>query len=108
MHRIQITEPARADIEDAFQWWSDKHSPDQAALWYERIFDGISTLNRMPERCPLVPESALSISGVRQLHFGVGNHPTHRIIFVIESDVVTILRVRHHAQDDLGPGDIAQ
>ncbi len=43
----------------------------------------------MPERCPLVPESTLSIGGVRQLHFDVGNRPTHRMIFVIESDVVT-------------------
>ena len=107
MHRIQITEPAKADIEQAFRWWSEFYSPDQAALWYEQIFDAISTLRRMPDRCPMVPEPALSITGVRQLLFGVGNRPTHRIIFLIESDIVTILRVRHHAQDEIGPMDIA-
>lgn len=50
MIRIQITEPAKADIEQAFQWWAENHSHDQAALWYDRIFDAISTLSRMPER----------------------------------------------------------
>ena len=95
MPRIQITEPAKADIQEAFAWWAENRSADQAAEWYERIFETIATLERMPERCPLVPEAGLSRSSVRQLLFGIGAHPTHRIVFQfdVDADIVTILRV---------------
>ena len=107
MFQIKITEPAEADIDQAFVWWSENRSAEQAVRWYQEIKLAIATLRRMPERCPVVPETKLSAVGVRQLLFGVGLHPTHRIIFVIESDKVVILRVRHHAQDTLGQGALA-
>ena len=107
MLRVQITGPAMSDIEQAFDWWSTNRSAEEAVVWYEEITKAIATLERMPQRCPLVPETALSITGVRQLLFGVGPHPTHRIIFGIQQDLVSVLRVRHHAQDDLGPGELA-
>ena len=62
-HILSVNQFEKADIERAFAWWEENRSPDQAALWYERIFQAISTLERMPERCPLVPEPALSIAG---------------------------------------------
>ena len=103
MTRVQITKPTQADIEEAFIWWSDNRSASQATQWYQQIIEAIATLQRMPDRCPLVPELALSMTGIRQLLFGVGRHPTHRIIFVIEDDLVTVLRVRHHRQGEIGP-----
>lgn len=107
MFKVKITEPATADIDEAFAWWSENRSEEQAKRWYEEIQLAIGSLKRMPERCPIVPETKLPIAGVRQLAFGVGPHPTHRIIFVIDADAVVILRVRHHAQDTIGPGDSA-
>ncbi len=103
MPKIQITEPAQRDIQDAFNWWSENRSVQQAAQWYDQIYKAFRTLEFMPERCPLVPESGLSRSGIRQLFFGIGKQPTHRLIFFNDNDAdtVTILRVRHHAQDEL-------
>ena len=103
MPKVAITEPARADIQEVYDWWSDNRSAVQAAEWYESIFEAIATLQDMPERCPHVPEAGLSRVGVRQLLFGIGSRPTHRIVFHfdIDTDVVTILRVRHHGQEDL-------
>ena len=103
MTQIRITEPAKADIQQAYEWWAKNRSADQAAEWYERIFEAITTLHSMPERCPRVPETGLSCAGVRQLLFGIGSRPTHRIVFHFdtEADTVTILRVRHHGQDEL-------
>ena len=75
MPRVQITDPAKVDIQEAFSWWSENRSVDQAALWYRQITEAIGTLQVLPDRCPLVPESTLSMSGVRQLLFGVGSHP---------------------------------
>ncbi len=103
MAQIKITDPAKADIQEAYQWWAENRSAEQAAEWYERIFEAIATLHSMPQRCPRVPETALSCVGVRQLLFGIGARPTHRIVFHFdhEADTVTILRVRHHGQDEL-------
>jgi plasmid stabilization system protein ParE len=103
MPKVEITEPAKADIQEAYDWWSENRSAIQAAEWYERIFEAIATLQNMPERCPHVSEAGLSRAGVRQLLFGIGSRPTHRVIFHfdIDADTVTILRVRHHGQDEL-------
>ena len=103
MAQIKITKPAQRDIQEAYLWWAENRSAEQAAQWYERIYEAIVTLNSMPQRCPRVPETTLSRTGVRQLLFGIGARPTHRIIFHFDQkeDIVTILRVRHHAQDEL-------
>ncbi len=98
MAKVEISEPAKADIQEAFDWWSESRSSIQAAEWYERIFEAITTLESMPERCPRVSDFGLSRAGVRQLLFGIGSRPTHRVVFHfdIDADTVTILRVRYH------------
>jgi hypothetical protein len=44
---------------------------------------------------------------LRELHYGLGLHPTHRAVFTIVSDIVVVLTIRHGAQRPLSPGDIA-
>ena len=107
MFKVKITETATTDIDEAFAWWSENRSEDQAKRWYKEIKLAIGSLKRMPERCPAVPETKVSIAGVKALHAGIGKHPTHRIVFVIDSDYVVILRVRHHGQDALGRGEVS-
>jgi plasmid stabilization system protein ParE len=43
---------------------------------------------------------------MRELHFGVGARPTHRVIFTIVKQTVVVLAVRHAAQNVLRPEDI--
>jgi plasmid stabilization system protein ParE len=76
--------------------------PSKLLSGTDQIYKAFRTLEFMPEGCPLVPESGLSRSGIRQLFFGIGKQPTHRVIFFNDkdADTVTILRVRHHAQDE--------
>jgi len=107
MFAVQITEPAQDDIDRAFVWWSSRRSQVEARKWYNEIHRAILTLKQMPERCPTVPESKLSVAGVRQLLFGVGTRPTHRIMFVVRSNTVIVLRVRHHSEGELAPFDIS-
>ncbi len=103
MAKVEIAEPAKADIQEAFDWWTENRSAIQAEEWYERIFEATTTLESMPERCPRVSESGLSRAGVRQLLFGIGSRPKYRVVFHfdVDADTVTILRVRHHGQDEL-------
>jgi plasmid stabilization system protein ParE len=85
---FEITEPAKADIQEAYDWWAESRSAIQAAEWYERTFEAIATLQNMPERCPRVPEDGLSRAGARQLLVGIGARPTHRIVFHFDTDAI--------------------
>ena len=38
---------------------------------------------------------------IRQLNFGLGSKPTHRLVYAIRRDRVVILRVRRLAQQSL-------
>ena len=58
MSQIKITEPAKADIQQAYEWWAKNRSADQAAEWYERIFEAIATLYSMSERVRVFPKLA--------------------------------------------------
>jgi plasmid stabilization system protein ParE len=103
MAKVEISDPTKADTQVAFAWWRESRSALQAEEWYGQIFEATTTLESMPERCPRVSESGLSRLGVRQLLFGIGSRPTHRVAFHfdVDADTVTILRVRHHGQDEL-------
>jgi len=46
-------------------------------------------------------ESDLLAQGIRQLNFGLGCSPTHRIVFAIDGSTVAVLRVRHASQSAL-------
>ncbi|WP_040352841.1 type II toxin-antitoxin system RelE/ParE family toxin [Blastopirellula marina] len=102
---LKITEPAQQDIQAAYQWWRDRRSRRQAERWYLGLYQAIESLRQNPKRCPLAPEAALLPQGVRQLLFTIGKRPTHRIVFAIDENAVTILRVRHAAQADLQAED---
>jgi hypothetical protein len=49
----------------------------------------------------LAPENERFPYEVRQLNFGIGRKPTHRIVYTIRPREVVILRVRHLAQQNI-------
>lgn len=98
MYSILITDLAERDILEAYLWWRDNRSADEAARWLDGIYPAIETLKLMPERCPRTSEEEVAGVLTRQLLFGIGRRKTHRIVFAIEGNQVVILRVRHVAQ----------
>ena len=101
MFRLVISAPAERDIESAYDWWRASRSEDQANRWYAGIHLSILALRKTALRCPPANESKLHPSGLRQMNFGIGRKPTHRIIFVVDDDIVKIVRVRHSSQRSL-------
>jgi plasmid stabilization system protein ParE len=108
MPRVIITGPAKRDIKNAHDWWKQNRSAEQANRWYQGVHAEIKTLRQSAERCALAAESDLLAQGIRQLLFGLGAHPTHRIVFTIEANTVVVLRVRHVSQDNLSSNDIRE
>ena len=69
-------------------------APDTAAKQYDRIADGIMSLNIFPQRCKLFDSQPEHDMGLRQLL--VDNYS---VIYVVEDDTVTALRVFYSASD---------
>jgi len=107
MYRVVISEPAEGDMQQAHDWWAENRSSKEAALWFDQIMITIDTLKEMPDRCPVSPLNDIAPADLHELHFGVSSRRTHRIIFKIEENTVTILRVRHHAQRELPADDLS-
>ena len=100
---IIIEDEAGANIIEAAAWWAKHRDQEQAIRWYDGILSAIETLEDNPARCVLARENPKSDVELRELHFGLGSRPKHRIIFVIDPDAVRVLSVRHAAQDDWEP-----
>ena len=105
-YTIVISEPAERELEDAARWWAEHRSAEQAQRWYRGFLNAIRSLADNPARCPLAREDRLFSAEIRELHFGLGRHPSHRAVFTLVRDVVLVLTIRHVAQADLTADDL--
>jgi len=105
-HIVIYTRRAERELLAASQWWAENRSTEQAARWLDGIADKIDSLSTSPQRCLLIAERRTFDIVLRELYFGLGRRPTHRIIFTIGDGYVLVLTVRHLAQDRLRPEDI--
>jgi plasmid stabilization system protein ParE len=104
---VYIAARAEADIEQAFAWWRDNRSKEEASRWLDGVYPAIDSLSRMPERCARVTEVRQPRENLRQLLFGIGRKPTHRVIFRVLSDRVEVLRVLHVSRPPINLKDLS-
>ena len=103
--RVEISEFAEADIEDIFGWLQ-KRSETIAKNWYSSWLSALRSLEHLPNRCPVAPETHSFLIDIRQLLFGEGSLQ-HRIIFGVSVEepsgngIVTIYRVRNSMRQPL-------
>lgn len=90
--RVRITRLAERDIEEAWAFIS-QDSPEEAEKFISRLEEHIETLERFPERCPLIPEN--ETLGTRYRHLIYGNY---RSVFRVAGKTVYVLRVIHGAR----------
>lgn len=101
-----LTDRTRADILRNAEWWAENHSPDQSIVWFDAIYLQLEHLRTMPERFPFAPESSLLGIEIREMPLGIGNRPSYRAIFKIDSNEVHVLTVRRASQDAITTSDI--
>jgi toxin ParE1/3/4 len=97
--RVEIAEPAEADIEQAHDWLNAE-STEAADRWIDGLLATIEKLRTMPRRCPLAPENSDHVEEIRQFLFG-----HYRILFTVDAQRVIVLHVRHGARLALGLGE---
>lgn len=103
---VVTTERAAQEIENAAAWWARERSIEQADRWYQGIRLAIASLADSPERWALADENGSFRYELRELHYGLGSHPTHRVLFTILKETVVVLTVRHAAQRPIDPSDL--
>jgi len=105
--RVVITQQAEREMQSAFDWWAEHRSKLQADRWYAGLAKAIANLSENAERHGQSRERDRFAYEIRDLLFGSGRRPTHRAVFTIRGEEVVVLTVRHVAQPDLSPDDIA-
>ena len=102
---IILQPEAEEQIISAARWWAQHRSAEQAERWYAGILDAIGSLADTASRHPAAHENEQFPCDLRQMNFGIGRRPTHRVLFTIRPDAVVVLSVRHAAQDEVTPDD---
>ena len=92
--RVEFSEQADRDLNDLFGWLQAQHAGEAGLRWFLKLQDGCESLDTMPQRCSLAPESEEFPFEVRQLIYGRKPH-FYRVLFTIEGETVVILNVRH-------------
>jgi plasmid stabilization system protein ParE len=105
-YRVSLSALAEADAYAAFERIREA-APTRAEKWLQRLFATILSLNDMPVRCPLIPETAELGFFARQLLYGKGRG-VYRIIFHIQEEErqVRVLRIWHSSRHAITSDDV--
>lgn len=101
-YRIILQPEAYNGMERGYRYIEQRQSTEAAHAWAVGLMEAINSLQTMPRRCPIARESDVFPFEIRQLRYGKKTQ-AYRILFTIRDDVVSILHIRHSAQDDLKP-----
>jgi plasmid stabilization system protein ParE len=100
-YEVVIAARAQQEAQAAHDWWSENRSAEQAARWYDEFLKAACSLEQNPAGHATAPEDGRFPYEIRQLNFGIGRTPTHRIVYTIRPNQVVVLRVRHLAQQEI-------
>jgi plasmid stabilization system protein ParE len=100
IYEVRITEQAEAEAELAYQWIA-KEAPEAAIAWFNGLVEVVESLESLPERCPLAPESLEVKRDIRQLLYG-----KFRILYFIHDDSVFVIHIRHGAQKQMNSEEL--
>ena len=107
-YRVSLAAPAEADAYAAFERIRAA-APLHAEKWLTRLFEAIFSLDKLPTRCPVIPEAKEIGFPARHLLFGKGNGVC-RIIFHVQKDEqhVRVLRIWHASRDAITADDVKE
>lgn len=96
---VELTLRAERDLDYLYQRISTDDSAT-AARSFNVLERAIYTLERLPRRCPLAPESKKTKRRLRHLLYGA-KRDVYRVIFEIDEPrkLVRVLTIRHTAMD---------
>jgi plasmid stabilization system protein ParE len=91
-YAVNLTRAAKQDIEETWNFIAED-SNELATKFIKRLEAQIASLERFPERCPLIAENELMHTRYRHIVFG-----KYRTVFRISGRSVYIMRVIRSAR----------
>jgi plasmid stabilization system protein ParE len=99
---VKYTARAENDLDVILSWLLAKGAGETGLRWFLGLRKAVGTLRDLPYRCMLARENDSVPFEMRQLLYGRKPH-VYRILFMIEGNTVSILRIRHGRRDSLTP-----
>jgi len=103
--RVEMSKRADGQLQESLQWY-EKNAPHVAKAWYEGFRAKLRSLSTDPMRFLMAHEDYDLNRGLREVLYGMGRRITHRAIFEVEGDLITVLAMRHVAQADVKDSDL--
>jgi len=102
-YRVELTRRAEREMEALYERISAEDSA-AGAKWFIGLEAAISSLERLPRRCPVAPESKIWGRPLRHLLYGARGD-VYRVIYEIDDtrELIWIRTVRHAAMDEFNP-----
>lgn len=104
--QVVLQRLAVADLQEYYDY-AARHSPVDADRWLDRFYRALKTLDERPERCSLSREHHKVAVELREFLFGKRPY-VFRVLFIIDSDMVRILRIRRAQRRSLSTDDLRQ
>jgi plasmid stabilization system protein ParE len=99
-YRVELSARAEADIKEAYAYIRE-HGPANPDDWKSGLEEKLASLETMPERFGLAPESNLANVAIHQTFYG-----NFRILFTVREQRVYVVTVRHGARRFLRRKDL--
>ena len=97
-YRVEITRRVESDLEELYLWVVER-APERGARWFNGFERAVLSLDQLPKRCPVAPESFDPDHPVRVLTYGRKPY-AYRVFFTVDDDaeIVRVLHVRRGAR----------
>ena len=91
-YRVEVARNAEAELEALYLWLVDR-APSQGEAWFNGFEQAILSLEHLPKRCRIAPESCDPEQPVRVLNYG-RNRQVYRVFFTVD-ETAHVVRVVH-------------
>src|ERR1700730_5391094 len=93
-YRVELAKNAEAELEELYLWVVER-APNQGAAWFNSLERAILSLEQLPKRCRIAPESIDPDQPVRVFNYGRSPH-VYPVFFTVDdsSKVVRVVHVR--------------
>ena len=100
-YQVVIQPPVEEEIDAIVEFHSKTSSGENARRFMIGMLDAIASLEEMPKRYPVIPETVMLDCELRHLRYA-----GYRVIYWIDGALVRIVHIRHGSRRALRRGDI--
>ena len=105
-YRVELARNAEVELEELYLWVVAR-APHHGAKWFNGLERALLSLDHLPKRCPVAPESINPDQPVRVLSYGRKPH-VYRVFFTVNdtAGAVRVVHIRHRARTAPVPDEL--